>query len=332
LSIYKYNGAFSIVFVIALFGLSGSLSADYSKHPKAISLMDKMVLEHNYDRTQLERILTTASREDRILKSMKNSAEKVKPWSKYRPLFVTETRVKSGAQFLIKYRTVLKRAEQKYGVPPEVITAIIGVETNYGGYTGKANVLNSLSTLAFEHPRRSRFFTSELENYLLLVRERNWQADKPLGSYAGAMGLGQFMPSNYRRLAVDFNNDGVADLFDPVDAIGSVANYFKHHGWVKGQPVAALAVVKGEFDKTIANNNFKPSRTIAELEKLGYQSTVNYDPSAKATVVRFNGVDGDEYWIGLKNFYVISRYNPTRKYAMAVYHVSQEINRILEKG
>jgi membrane-bound lytic murein transglycosylase B len=224
-----------------------------------------------------------------------------------------------------KHSETLARAERDYGVPPEIITAIIGVETNYGGYTGKASVLNSLSTLAFEHPRRSPFFTSELENYLLLVRERGWQADEKLGSYAGAMGLGQFMPSNYRTLAVDFNDDGIADLFNPVDAIGSVANYFKHHGWVSDEPVAATAIVLEGFDTNEANRSLRPSKTVADLAELGYLSTVAFEPDAKAIAMRFSGLAGDEYWIGLANFYVISRYNPRQKYAMAVYQLSQEI-------
>jgi membrane-bound lytic murein transglycosylase B len=139
------------------------------------------------------------------------------------------------------------------------------------------------------------------------------------------MGLRQFMPSNYRTLAVDFDEDGIADLFNPVDAIGSVANYFKHHGWISGEPVAARAMVSEGFDENEANRSLRPSKTIADLAELGYLSTVAYEPDAKAIAMRFSGLTGDEYWIGLTNFYVISRYNPRQKYAMAVYHLSDEI-------
>jgi membrane-bound lytic murein transglycosylase B len=325
LLLHKTKSILKILVSATVISAASTAFADYSQNTKAQALMDKMVAEYDFDRADLEKIFTSASRENKILDSMNNAAEKVKPWSEYRPHFITDLRVKQGIAFMQKYSETLARAERDYGVPPEVITAIIGVETNYGSYTGKASVLNSLSTLAFEHPRRSRFFTSELENYLLLVREREWQADQPLGSYAGAMGLGQFMPSNYRTLAVDFDDDGIADLFNPIDAIGSVANYFKHHGWISGEPVSAPAIVLEGFDKNEANRSLRPSKTVADLAELGYLSTVAYEPNAKAIAMRFSGVTGDEYWIGLTNFYVISRYNPRQKYAMAVYHLSEEI-------
>jgi membrane-bound lytic murein transglycosylase B len=321
----KTKNILGCVLTTAVIGGDSSTLADYTENSKAQALMDKMVAEYNYDRGELEKIFTSANRDNRILDSMNNAAEKVKPWSEYRPHFITDLRVRQGIAFMQKHSEALAQADQEYGVPPAVITAIIGVETNYGSYTGKASVLNSLSTLAFEHPRRSSYFTSELENYLLLVRERDWQADKQLGSYAGAMGLAQFMPSNYRTLAVDFDGDGITDLFNPVDAIGSVANYFKHHGWISGGSVAAPAVVIEGYDKEEANRSLRPSKTIAELAELGYISTVAYEPAEKAIAMSFSGISGDEYWIGLTNFYVISRYNPRQKYAMAIYHLSQEI-------
>ncbi len=315
----------SLVAAVLLSVGVSSAWANYTQHPKAQALMDKMVAEHDYDRGELEQIFQQAEREDSILNSMKNAAEKVKPWYEYRLHFITPLRVKQGVAFMEKYSEALAKAEQQYGVPAEVITAIIGVETNYGSFTGKASVLNSLSTLAFEHPRRSPFFTSELENYLLLVREREWDATAQKGSYAGAMGLGQFMPSNYRTLAVDYDGDGIADLFNPIDAIGSVANYFTHHGWLPGQPVAAPAVVTKTFDDSVANKSLRPSATVADLAQAGYLSTVAYEPDAKAIAMRFTGKEGSEYWVGLQNFYVISRYNPRQKYAMAVYQLSQDI-------
>ncbi|MEH6549494.1 MAG: lytic murein transglycosylase B [Pseudomonadales bacterium] len=304
-------------------------TADYSQHPSAIALMDKMEVEHQYDREQLLVIFRAANKEPKNLKSMANSAEKVKPWYEYRKHFITDARVKGAVKFISTYGDALDRAEAEYGVPPQMITAIIGVETNFGSYTGKASVLDALSTLAFDHPTRGKFFTSELEEYLLLVRDRDWQAAELKGSYAGAMGLAQFMPSNYRRLAVDFDGDGVVDLHNPVDAIGSVANYFSHHGWKGGEAVANLAVTVDGFDTSQLTQGIKTTSSIGELAQAGYLSRVAYSPSTPAMVMEFEGEKAAEYWIGLNNFYVVARYNPRQKYAMAVYQLSEEIREAL---
>ncbi len=299
--------------------------ADYSEHPKAVEMINQLVTKHNFTVDEIKSILAKANTEQRILDSMANAAEKTKTWKQYRASFVKQHRVNQGVIFLDKHRLTFDRVEEKYGVPREIITAILGVETNYGNYTGNANVLDALATLAFEHPRRSKYFTSELKEYILLCREHAWQAEQQKGSYAGAMGMSQFMPSNYRSLAVDGNGDGMIDLFDPIDAIYSIANYFVRHGWQSGQAIASRASVSIGFDDSVMGKGLKPNRTIAELDVAGYHAQDKVDAATKARVIRFNDDDGDEFWLGYKNFYVISRYNPRSKYAMAVYHLSQAI-------
>ncbi|MGB5325807.1 MAG: lytic murein transglycosylase B, partial [Pseudomonadales bacterium] len=300
---------------------------DYSQHPKAASLIDELVAKHDFTPAQVRNILAEASTEQRILDSMANAAEKTKTWTAYRESFLVPTRISGGAAFLQQYAAELASAEQRYGVPRQVIAAIIGVETNYGGYTGKANVLNALATLAFEHPRRGDFFLSELREFIVLCREQGWQPASRSGSYAGAMGISQFMPSNYRRLAVDGNGDGRVDLLDETDAIYSVANYLRHHGWRAGEPVASRASVASDFDATVIGNGLKPNHSVATLAERGFFSQSGVDDSLQARVVRFNDSDGDEFWLGFDNFYSISRYNPRAKYAMAVYLLSEDIVR-----
>ena len=310
-----------------LLGATASLStyADYSKHPRAEAVIKTLVEQHGLTADEVTAVLGQAATEQRILNSMKNAAEKTKTWTRYRNSFLSQIRIDQGAVFLEKHADTLRDAEQRYGVPPQVITAILGVETNYGGYTGKANVLNALATLAFEHPRRGKFFQSELVEYIVLCKERGWSASEQLGSYAGAMGMSQFMPSNYRRLAVDGDTDGVVNLHEPTDAIYSVANYLKHHGWRRDEPVAARAAVESDFDSAMIGKGLKPNHSVKTLETGGYHSQQSVDSDALAKIIRFNDADGDEFWFGFTNFYVISRYNPRSKYAMAVYLLSQEI-------
>ncbi|MGB1192664.1 MAG: lytic murein transglycosylase B, partial [Pseudomonadales bacterium] len=274
---------------------------------------------------QVKSILSEADTEQRILDSMTNAAEKTKTWTAYRRSFLSPVRIAQGVKFLAKHQQTFDEVEQKYGVPREIITAILGVETNYGGYTGKASVLDALATLAFEHPRRSRFFTSELIEFIILCREQQWSAEQRLGSYAGAMGMSQFMPSNYRRLAIDGDGDGLVDLFTPVDAIHSVANYFVHHGWELEGPVTSRAAVSVDFDDSVIGRGLKPNYSVEALSLAGYHPQDKVSPTLKARVIRFNDADGDEFWLGYKNFYVISRYNPRSKYAMAVYQLSLSI-------
>lgn len=313
------------LFLIPLIFLSWCAIADYSDHEKAKWVIDALVSKHGFTEEKVKAVLASAKTEQRILDSMANAAEKTKTWTAYRTSFLRESRVKNGAKFYKEHQELFAQVEKEYSVSPWVITAILGVETNYGGYTGKANVLNALATLAFDHPRRGKFFRSELVEFLVLSREQGWQPAEQLGSYAGAMGMTQFMPSNYRRLAVDGNGDGKVDLFNVNDALPSVANYLRHHGWAVGQPVATRASVNRDFDVSLIGKGLKPNHSIKTLEAGGYFGQQKIEEETLARVVRFNDEDGDEFWLGLQNFYAISRYNPRSKYAMAVYLLSEEI-------
>ncbi|HCX26478.1 MAG TPA: lytic murein transglycosylase B [Cellvibrionales bacterium] len=320
-----FNFYLAQLVLFAALSLSSLASADYSEHPSAQALIDTLVSEHDFTVEQVKAVLVEADTQQRILDSMTNAAEKTKTWTAYRRSFLSPIRITQGVKFLAKHEQIFDQVEQQYGVPREIITAIVGVETNYGGYTGKASVLDALATLAFEHPRRSRFFTSELVEFIVLCREQQWSPEQQLGSYAGAMGMSQFMPSNYRRLAVDGNGDGQVDLFEPVDAIHSIANYFVHHGWETEGRVTSRAAVSAEFDTSVIGKSIKPNRSVEDLALAGYHPQDQVPAERQARVIRFNDADGDEFWLGYQNFYVISRYNPRSKYAMAVYQLSQSI-------
>lgn len=224
-----------------------------------------------------------------------------------------------------QHHETLKRAEDEFGIPAEIITAIIGVETYYGRQSGKTQVFDSLVTLGFDYPPRSRFFLSELEQFLLLSREENVGVSDIRGSYAGAMGMPQFISSSYRHYAVDFDGDGKRDLWNNTeDVIGSVANYFKVHGWKAGGQVVVPARVNGQIEET--RNKLKPHTSISDLAGNGVFPKTAVDDDAKATVISLKGKRGKEYWLGLDNFYVITRYNHSALYAMAVYQLSQEFD------
>jgi membrane-bound lytic murein transglycosylase B len=272
----------------------------------------------------LEAALAEASKQDSILKAISRPAEKSKPWSEYQDIFLTDRRTKEGLNFWRENRQALDRVSAETGVPAEIIVAIIGVETYYGRITGGYRVIDALTTLAFDYPRRSPFFTKELEVFLTLAYESGLPLTEMKGSYAGAMGLGQFMPSSYTAYAKDFEGDGVIDIWrNPNDAVMSVANYFVAHGWRPGGEVIAAADFSG--DAVIFEAGLKPKKTLSELAELGLNARVAATPNALGTPIKFEGKQGDEYWIGLHNFYVITRYNHSAMYAMAVYQLSQSL-------
>lgn len=313
--------------------------ADYSEHPEAAAFVDTMVNEHSFDRQQVLTWLAYAKHQKSIVKAMSRPAEKAKPWHEYRKIFVTDTRANRGLEFWKQNKATLDSAEREFGVDPAIVVSIIGVETNYGRNTGSYRVIDALTTLAFDYytytekrESRKRFFTIQLENLLLLAREQNQDPLELKGSYAGAMGWGQFMPNSYRDYAVDYDGDGFADIWtNPTDAIGSVANYFTKHGWQKDQPVATRAYIEKTPAKEGLNKMKRPTATVAELNAQGYNLAEQFAPDNKAFPMSFEAKYGTEYWIGLHNFYVIGRYNPRTKYAMAVYQLSELIrNRICE--
>ena len=306
------------------------MGGDFANNPNAQQFIDRMVNKHGFDRQQLQEILSQAKRLDSVLRLMDNQAPttSVKPpsgpngaWLRYRKKFITPDNVQNGVVFWNQYEDALNRAWQVYGVPPEIIVGIIGVETRWGRVMGKTRILDALATLSFNYPRRAEYFSGELETFLLLARD---EQDDPLnlkGSFAGAMGYGQFMPSSYKQYAVDFSGDGHINLWDPVDAIGSVANYFKAHGWVKGDQVAVMA--NGQAPGL--PNGFKTKYSISQLAAAGLTPQQPLGNHQQASLLRLDVGTGYQYWYGLPNFYTITRYNHSTHYAMAVWQLGQAV-------
>ncbi|ELF8219536.1 lytic murein transglycosylase B [Escherichia coli] len=306
------------------------MGGDFANNPNAQQFIDKMVNKHGFDRQQLQEILSQAKRLDSVLRLMDNQAPttSVKPpsgpngaWLRYRKKFITPDNVQNGVVFWNQYEDALNRAWQVYGVPPEIIVGIIGVETRWGRVMGKTRILDALATLSFNYPRRAEYFSGELETFLLMARD---EQDDPLnlkGSFAGAMGYGQFMPSSYKQYAVDFSGDGHINLWDPVDAIGSVANYFKAHGWVKGDQVAVMA--NGQAPGL--PNGFKTKYSISQLAAAGLTPPQPLGNHQQASLLRLDVGTGYQYWYGLPNFYTITRYNHSTHYAMAVWQLGQAV-------
>lgn len=311
-------------------------AADYSKHPLAAGFVDEMVQQHGFTAEEINQWLSKAEKRQSILDSIARPAEKSKTWKEYRPIFIVPMRVTNGVKFWHEHRDALARAEQEYGVPAEIIVSIIGVETNYGKNTGSWYVIDALSTLAFDYPPRAPFFRAELVNYFILTREQKHNPLEFKGSYAGAMGYGQFMPSSYRNYAVDFNDDGFTDIWNnPTDAIGSVANYFKKHGWQTGKAVVVPAKLTKARDRVLTNEAFNkvipPSIKVSEWKKTGIAPTDKVARNTPVIAIEFDGVNGLEYWFGLQNFYTITRYNRSPMYAMAVYDLSLDIKQAMRK-
>lgn len=316
----------AVVYGCSLIALNAFAEVEsvYSERAEVKQFIDEMVKEHGFDRAYLTMLFSKANKLDGILESIAKPAEKELTWKQYRPIFVTDSRSEKGKEFLEKYSDTLKRAEAQYGVPAEIITAIIGVETYYGKHTGKFTVFDSLTTLAFDYPPRSKFFKSELKQFLLLSKEENISIEDMTGSYAGAMGMPQFISSSYRRYAVDFDGDGKRDLWHSLpDVIGSVANYFSQHGWKKNEDVTREATVE-DTSVVKEKNILKPYATVSQLKKQGIAVKSQMDEALEATLLKFEGKDGDEYWLGFNNFYVITRYNHSEMYAMAVYQLSEK--------
>jgi membrane-bound lytic murein transglycosylase B len=298
----------------------------YTEHPAAQALIDEMVSEHGFVASDLQRLFAAAERQQSIIDAISRPAEKTKPWFEYRAIFLTDRREREGIEFFDAHRETLSRAQAETGVPAEVIVAILGVETYYGRITGSYDVIDALSTLAFDYPPRSAFFAGELREFLLLAREQGLDPLALKGSYAGAMGYGQFIPSSYRAYAVDFDGDGVADIWNnPADAIGSVANYLARNGWRAGEPVVSAAHLEGEGAAGLLDEGLRPQRTVADIGALGLRPVQHLETTALATAIRFEQREGYEYWLGLHNFYVITRYNRSNMYAMSVYQLSQRI-------
>jgi len=313
-----------------------SASCLAQQHPGAEEFAARAAAEYQLDAQEIMNLLHDARFQKSIVEAISRPAE-AKPWYEYRPIFLTDKRINGGVEFWRENAAQVQQAAEDFGVDPQIIVAIIGVETFYGRITGSYRVLDALTTLSFYYPNtgndRSDFFSRELMQFLLLGDEEELPLREVTGSYAGAMGLGQFMPSSYREYAVDLDGDGRRDLWSSLpDVIGSVANYLHRHGWQPGQPVTYDAVVAPDADLgLVADRDYRPTRTVAELAAGGFaplleelpQGALNAD--TPATITRLEEQEGDRYWLTFQNFYVITRYNRSPLYAMAVYELSEAI-------
>lgn len=287
--------------------------------------VEKMATQHQFDKLELKDLFKSVAIKQNILKTMSKPAEGL-PWYKYRKIFMTKSRINGGLRFWQENEKVLEAVEQQYGVPAEIITAIIGVETRYGSHPGSHRVIDALSTLAFAYPKRSKFFLSELENFLILAREENMNPLDPVGSYAGAMGVPQFMPSSYRHYAADFDQDNKRDIWNNnADVIASVANYFARHHWQQGEAVAFPVSVKGDTYQQALSKGLKPDISVDKLQQMQVSIPEQLAKDDMVKLLGFEQKNGNDLWIGLHNFYVITRYNHSPLYAMAVYQLSQAI-------
>ncbi|GAB4421546.1 MAG: lytic murein transglycosylase B [Sideroxydans sp.] len=287
--------------------------------------MDRMVVEHQFRRNELELVFRRAEHRPDVIEAITRPAT-LKPWLEYRANFVNEERIVNGRKFMRQHAAVLRRAERQFGVPAEYIAAILGVETLYGKSTGGYRALDALTTLAFDYPPRAAFFLTELEQFLLLAREQDFNLLSVNSSYAGALGIPQFMPSNYRKYALDYNGNGKVDiLHEPADAIGSVANYFKHYGWRSGEPVALPARVD-DPQRLGSLTAVRPMRAWqVDAGAIPQQGRADFLPPA--WMLDLTGEAGKEYWFVFENFDVIMRYNISSFYAMTVHQLAQELKR-----
>lgn len=299
--------------------------ADISTLAGVQTFIDGMVKDHKFDRQQLVSVFKQVKTNDKIIQAIERPAES-KPWYQYRPIFITQKRIDAGVKFWDKNADALKRAKETYGVPEQIIIAIIGVESFYGKHKGRYRVMDSLSTLAFNYPKRGKFFLSELEAFLLLARDEKVDPLSIKGSYAGAMGKPQFIASSYRSYAVDFDGDGKRDIINnTADVIGSVANYFSRHKWRRDEPITTPAQITGHQFKHILDNGTKPEVPLSELLQNGISVYNDFPLTQASALIELETRGGREYWVGFDNFYVITRYNHSELYAMAVYQLGRAI-------
>jgi membrane-bound lytic murein transglycosylase B len=318
--------------VLAMLAIAPDAQAlDFRKYPALRTFAGDMAEKHGFSVTKLKRVFRCATIRPDIIEAMERPRELL-PWHEYRKIFVTEDNARRGARFWKERAGDIARAQERYGVPPEIILAIIGVESRYGRSKGGYPVLDALSTLALEYPPRSEFFRQELEEFLLLAREIDADPCEVKGSYAGAMGLSQFMPSSYRRLAVDFDGDGRRDLLEsPADTIGSIAHYLFNNGWKAGAPVTEEVKLEGTLYFWIEKLGIKPTLSVRQLEEYGIFPRHLVNPEQRAALISLEGEYGPIHRLGYGNFYVITRYNHSKRYAMAVVELGDMIRRYMEE-
>lgn len=322
---------FLFYFIAQFAFIAPSLAIDLDEHPEVSEFIEQMVDEHDFSSEELEEIFRKTELREKVVSGMNNPKEAV-PWYQYRKQFTTVFGAKRGAKFWQKHEQAVTKATEQYGVAPEIILAIIGVESQYGHNAGHYRTMDAISTLAFSYPRRAKVFKKELMHFLLLARDLKKDPLSFKSSYAGALGYPQFLPSSYRNYAVDHDGDGLIDLINsPEDAIGSVGNYFKAHGWKKDEPIVDKVRFKQPLDPWVLNLNIKPKLTV---ENLGFYSIkpVKYkSPERKAAILKLRNEKGKFIRLGFDNFYVITRYNKSVNYAMAVFELSQMIREQYEK-
>ena len=287
--------------------------------------INNMVTQHGFEKNKIESIISSAISQESILQAISRPAEKTLTWQKYRNIFLKPERIKKGVKFWKQHHDTLLKISDKTGVNAEIIIGIIGVETYFGRITGNYSVLNALCTLAFDYPRRSPFFTKELEHFLLLSREEGMNPQQATGSYAGAMGKPQFMPSSFRAYAVDANGDGKIDIWnDWQDVIGSIANYLVQRDWQRGNEIITKAEFKDSSKKITPENSLKAIDNVSSLKEKGIIFDTHMSKDHPSQLLFFDG-EVDEYWVGFHNFFVITTYNRSIMYALAVYQLGQEI-------
>jgi membrane-bound lytic murein transglycosylase B len=306
---------------------------DYRGRADVIAFVERMARETGYSEQELVDLFAQVEKQEHLFEKLNRPAEKELEWHQYRNIFIKDKRINRGVEFWRNHSDLLDNVSNKMGVPAEIIVAIIGVETFYGVYRGKDPVFDSLVTLAFDYPRRAKFFLRELEQFLLLAREQGFDVRALRGSYAGAMGMPQFIASSYRNYAIDFDQDGQINLFESIpDIAGSVANYFVKHGWQRDGRVARPLEADAGSSIDKLEPGVKPSYKWSELAQNGLVSQIEIDPDASVALVKLQQADHTEYWAGFNNFYVITRYNHSELYAMAVYQLAKLIRHEYKKS
>jgi len=318
---------------LLLFSAIACAHADYSGNVRAPLLYANLRQSYGFSETELATVksdLEQANTLPQLINAEQNNKEKTLSWDDYVRIHVTPANITAGQRFMHDQQLWLARAEMTYGVAPSVIAALLGVETKYGAFTGRVRVLDALATQGFDHPTRSAFFFDELTQFFVLCRDQSFDATQPRGSYAGAMGDAQFMPSNYRRLAVDFDGDGHTDLWSAADAIGSIANYLAHYdaarAWQRGQPLMLPATLEGSGAAGLERNTKFPAYKLAQLRAAGFRTAIALPGDLPAGLIQLDRADGPQYFIALPNFYSVMAYNPRVFYAMSVAQLAQALS------
>ena len=335
-----------ILALTLLLSLATSAHADYRSHPRVPALLDKLRTGHGFNAAEIDGVLAALAQAEQIpklIEAEQKAKEKTLTWDVYRRIHLQDANIRNGARFLAEHEALLARAEAQYGVAPAVIVAILGVETKFGNYTGPHRTLDALATQGFDHPTRTPFFFNELVEFFALCRDQGLAPTAVRGSYAGAVGAAQFMPSNYRRLAVDFDGDGRRDLWTLPDAIGSIANYLVNYApaktWQRGMPLVVPAALAGEPKAGWPLNPRMLTHRLADFLRVGVRPGVALPPDTPVGLLELtltaplaDGPPGKEYWFGLNNFYSVMSYNPRVYYAMSVTQLAGELQKLSQSN